>query len=63
MGLVAPAALSGLVMTMLTGGGTTAGRSDVIAVVVGFVAVRRTENVLYGFALGLLVFAATTLAL
>lgn len=62
IGLVAPAALSALVSTMLVQADATAGGADIVAVVAGFVAVRRTGNALHAFAVGLPVYAAVTLA-
>lgn len=63
IGLVAPAALSGLVTTMLIGEGAPPDRADIVAVIAGFVAVRRTGHVLHAFVVGLPVFAALTFAL
>jgi branched-subunit amino acid transport protein len=61
IGLVAPAALSGLVGMMLIGRHASANPAQLIAVITGSIAVRRTQNVLHAFVVGLPVFAAATL--
>lgn len=61
IGLVAPAALSALVGMMLLGRHASADPAQVVAVITGFIAVRRTQNVLHAFVVGLPVFAAATL--
>lgn len=63
VGLVAPAALSGLVSTMLIRDGAPAPPAEIVAVLAGFLAVRRTQNVVHAFVVGLPVFAAMTLIL
>jgi branched-subunit amino acid transport protein len=50
--LVAPAALAALVITLLVGGAEPVDPADAVAVVAGFLAVRRSRNVLHAFSVG-----------
>jgi branched-subunit amino acid transport protein len=63
VGLVAPAALSALVSTMLIENAGRAGPAETAAVLAGFVAVRRTHNVVHAFVVGLPVFAVVAVVL
>jgi uncharacterized membrane protein len=63
VGLVAPAALSGLVSMMLIGDGAAADPAQMVAVIAGFITVRRTQDVLHAFVVGLPLFAAATFLL
>jgi branched-subunit amino acid transport protein len=63
MALVAPAAVAALVTSTLAvrgGALTMPALADVAAVAAGFVAVRRSGNVMHGFAAGMPVFWAVT---
>lgn len=62
MSLIAPAAIAALVASMLFGGSPTSGSleiaaaPEVAAVAAGFVAVRRSGNIMLAFAVGMPVF-------
>jgi branched-subunit amino acid transport protein len=62
IGFVGPAALGGLVSSMLFGSGASAGPIEVASVGLGFVVVRRSGNVLHAIIAGLPVYVALTLA-